>query len=158
MKFRSIYFELANLIGLLILFSAIGAAQSYRGRVQGIVTDQSQAVIAGATVTLLNVGTGVSVVRQSGENGQYLFDLVDPGTYSVSVELSGFSKFVQENILVQTRGDVTVNAMLKAGSVQDSVTVTEAPVSVQFNSSSKDLTLDTKLVNETPRIDRNPFK
>ena len=84
MKFRSIYFELAGLIGLLILFSAIGAAQSYRGRVQGIVTDQSQAVIAGATVTLLNVETGVSVVRQSGENGQYLFDLVDPGTYSVT--------------------------------------------------------------------------
>src|SRR6476659_8180061 len=121
MKFRSIYFELAGLIGLLILFSAIGAAQSYRGRVQGIVTDQSQAVIAGATVTLLNVGTGVSVVRQSGENGQYLFDLVDPGTYSVSVELSGFSKFVQKNILVQTRGDVTVNALLKTGSVQESV-------------------------------------
>jgi hypothetical protein len=158
MKFRRICFELAGLVGLLMLFSAVGAAQSYRGRVQGIVTDQSQAVIAGATVTLLNVGTGVSAVRQSGENGQYLFDLVDPGTYSVSVELSGFSKFVQENILVQTRGDVTVNAMLKAGSVQDSVTVTEAPVSVQFNSSSKDLTLDTKLVNETPRIDRNPFK
>jgi hypothetical protein len=150
--------EMAGLVCLLLLFSSAAMAQSYRGRVQGVVTDQTQAVIAGATVTLLNVGTGVSTVRQSGDNGQYLFDLVDPGTYTVTVELSGFSKYVQENILVQTRGDVTVNALLKAGSVQDSVTVTEAPVSVQFNSSSKDLTLDTRLVNETPRIDRNPFK
>ena len=129
MKFARVGIEMAGLVCLLLLFSSAGMAQSYRGRVQGIVTDQSQAVIAGATVTLLNVGTGVTVVRQSSENGQYLFDLVDPGTYTVTVELSGFSKFVQENILVQTRGDVTVNATLKAGSVQDSITVTEAPVS-----------------------------
>ena len=158
MKFARVGIEMAALLCLLLLFGSPSAAQSYRGRVQGVVTDESQAVIAGATVTLLNVGTGVSVVRQSGENGQYLFDLVDPGTYTVSVELSGFSKFVQENILVQTRGDVTVNALLKTGSVQESVTVSEAPVSVQFNSSSKDLTLDSRLVAETPRIDRNPFK
>ena len=100
----------------------------------------------------------MKVVRQTGEKRSISVRSVDPGTYTITVELSGFSKFIQENILVQTRGDVTVNAMLKAGSVQDSITVTEAPVSVQFNSSSKDLTLDTKMVNEIPRIDRNPFK
>src|SRR6185369_6425433 len=104
---------------LFLLLTFPGWAQNYRGRVQGVVTDQSQAVVGGATVTLLNVATGVSVVRQSSESGLYLFDSVDPGTYTVMVELSGFSKFIQENIVVQTRGDVTVNALLKAGSVQD---------------------------------------
>ena len=107
---------------------------------------------------VLNVGTGVSVVRQSGETGLYLFDLVDPGTYTVTVELTGFAKFVQENIMVQMRGDVTVNAMMKPGSVQESITVTEAPAAVQFNSSNKDFTLDSKMAAEMPRIDRNPFK
>ena len=104
-----------------------GAAQSYRGRVQGVVTDQSQAVIAGATVTLLNVGTGVSVVRQSGESGQYLFDLVDPGTYTVTVELPGFRSSSRRTSWFRRAATSRSTPLLKAGSVQESVTVTEAP-------------------------------
>ncbi len=133
-------------------------AQSYRGRVQGVVTDPTKAVINNATVTLTNVATGVAVVRQTSGTGLYLFDFVDPGTYSVTVEAAGFGKFVQENILVQMRGDVTVDATLKPGSVQSSITVSDAPAQVQFNSSNKDFTLDSKLAEEIPRIDRNPFK
>lgn len=140
------------------MLSSSGLAQSYRGRVQGVVTDQSQAVIVGANVVLLNVATGVKAVRKTSETGLYLFDLVDPGNYSVSVDSVGFGKFVQENINVQMRGDVTVDVNLKTGAVQESVTVTESPVAVQFNSSNKDFTLDSKLTEEIPRIDRNPFK
>ncbi len=150
--------KVALMVSLFLLFITAGFSQSYRGRVQGVVTDQTQAVITSATVTLLNVGTGVSVVRQSSETGLFLFDLVDPGTYSLTVEATGFSKFIQQNIVVQMRGDVTVNAMLKPGALQESVTVSEAPVSVQFNSSNKDFTLDNKMANEVPRLDRNPFK
>lgn len=145
------------LLFLLILCSAT-FAQSYRGRVQGVVTDQTKAVVAGATVTLTNVATGVQVVRKSSDSGLFLFDLVDPGTYIVTVEFTGFNKFVQENILVQMRGDVTVDATLTPGSVQSSVTVTDAPAQLQFNSANKDFTLDSKLAAEIPRIDRNPFK
>jgi len=148
----------AQLLLLLFCFCLTTFAQSYRGRVQGVVTDPSKAVISGATVTLLNVATGVQVVRQSSGTGLFLFDFVDPGTYTVSVESTGFSKFVQENILVQMRGDVTVDAMLKPGSVQSSITVSDAPAQVQFNSSNKDFTLDSKLTEEIPRVDRNPFK
>ncbi len=64
-------------------------AQEYRGRIQGSVTDSTQAVIAGATVTLTNTQTGVSSTRQTNENGRYLFDLVLPGNYSVTVQLQG---------------------------------------------------------------------
>ncbi len=141
-----------------VLLAPSAAAQSYRGRIEGLVTDQTQAIIANATVTLLNVNTGVKVVRQTSETGLYLFDFVDPGTYSITVEATGFSKFVQENIVVQMRGDVTVNAMLKPGTIQDSVTVVESPVAVQFNSANKDFTLDSTLAEEIPRLDRNPFK
>ncbi len=133
-------------------------AQSYRARVQGIITDQTEAVIAGAKVTLLNVATGVQVVRESSETGLYLFDFVEPGSYTLTVEATGFSKFIQENIVVQMRGDVTVDASLKPGAVLESITVSEAPAAVQFNSSTKDFTLDSKMAEEIPRIDRNPFK
>ncbi len=135
---------------LLLIFAASGLAQDYRGRIEGVVTDESKAVIAGASVTLLNVNTGVKVVRQTSDTGLYLFDLVDPGTYSVTIESTGFSRIIQENILVQTRGDVTVNAMLKPGTVQESVTVNETPAAVEFNSANKDFTIDSKMVTEIP--------
>ena len=158
MKFYSFTTRVVVLFLVLLLFTSAAYSQSYRGRVQGVVTDQSRAVIAGATVTLLNVETGVKASHQTGESGLYVFDLVDPGTYTLTVENTGFSKFVQEKITVQMRGDVTVDAMLKPGSVQESITVSEAPAAVQFNSSNKDFTLDSKMAAEIPRIDRNPFK
>jgi hypothetical protein len=133
-------------------------AQSYRAKVSGAVTDQTGASVVGATVTLSNVNTGIKTVRTTNEAGSYLFDLVDPGTYTVTVELTGFSKFNQENVNVQTRGDVTVNATLKPGAVQESVTISDTPPAVEFNSSSRDLTIDSKLAQEMPRYDRNPFK
>src|SRR5438128_10091141 len=104
-------------VGLLLLFitSTSGLAQDYRARVEGIVTDQTKAVIAGATVTLLNVKTGIRTVRKTSDTGLYLFDLVDPGEYSVTIEQAGFGVYLQENIVVQTRGDVTVNATLTPG-------------------------------------------
>jgi hypothetical protein len=147
-------------LALILLFTLTASmlAQTFRGRVQGTVTDESKAVITGASVGLLNVNTGVKVTRQTGATGAYLFDNVDPGTYSVSVEMPGFSKFTQENILVQSGGDVTVNIGLKLGSTASEMTVTEVPAAVEFNSANKDLVLDTKMVAEVPRLDRNPFK
>src|SRR4051812_20348459 len=145
-------------VTLCILFALLAMAQDYRARVEGTVTDQSKSVIASAKVTLLNVNTGVRTVRETSPTGLYLFDLVEPGTYTVSVEVTGFGKFVQENFPVQAHGDVTVNAVLAPGAVQSAVTVSESPVDVQFNSSNRDLTIDSKMATEIPRFDRNPFK
>ena len=146
----------ATLVGLCLLSTL--AAQSYRAKISGLVTDQTAAVVPGATVTLLNINTGVKVVRNTSESGLYLFDLVDPGTYSVTIEATGFVKFIQENVQVQTRDDLTVNATLRPGGVQETITVTDTPVAVQFNTASRDLIIDTKLAEEMPRFDRNPFK
>lgn len=132
-------------------------SQDSRGKVQGRVIDATDAVIVGAAVTLLNDNTGVSATTQSKPNGQYLFDFVIPGTYTVTVEIAGFNKFVQKNILVQARADVTVDARLQTGSTRESVTVEASPVAVQFNTSTMGLTIDTKMTNNLPIIHRNPF-
>ena len=142
----------------LLFFPALLPAQDSRGRIQGIITDQSGAVVPDAKVTLLNVNTGVTVVRQSTGTGLYLFDLVDPGSYVITMEAQGFNKFIQENIVMQAHGDITVNASLKTGSIQESVTVADTPEAVEFNSANKELTIDSKMASEIPRFDRNPFK
>jgi len=146
-----------KVFALICVLALSAAAQDVRARVQGLVTDASQAVVAGAQVTLTNNGTNVAAVTTSNESGQYLFDFVIAGDYTVSVEMQGFRRFVQKNLLVQSRGDVTVDARLEIGSTGEVITVEAAPVSVQFNTSTMALTLDKKMTNELPVINRNPF-
>ena len=98
-------------LALIALVAGFATAQEYRAKVQGLVTDPSQAGIAGAKVALKNVNTGIEAVRETDATGRFLFEFVQPGTYMVSVEATGFSKFIQENITVRTGGDVTVNEL-----------------------------------------------
>src|SRR5215471_20666511 len=147
-------------VAVILLFSALAVsvmAQEYRGRVQGIVADPSQAAIANATVTLRNVNTGVESVRQADAAGHYLFDFVQPGTYSVAIQAAGFQRFVQENITVLTGGDVTVNANLSVGAVTETVNVTEEVSSVQFNTSTMTTTVQGVMLDNLPVLARNPF-
>ncbi|MEZ5356782.1 MAG: carboxypeptidase-like regulatory domain-containing protein [Bryobacteraceae bacterium] len=140
-----------------LAFTAAILAQDYRARLQGTVTDSTEAVVAGASVRLTNSDTGVSVARTSAENGRFLFDFVEPGNYEVSVELEGFNKYVQQNIRVQVRADVTINPILKLGALVETVTVQAAPVEVQFNTSTMALTVDRKMLTDLPVLARNPF-
>ena len=142
---------------LTAMLATNAAGQELRGQVTGVVSDSSGAVVAGATVTLSNDATGVEVTRETNQIGQYLFDFVSPGTYSLVVEMEGFRTFLQHNILVQTRGDVTVNVALEIGAVAETVTVEDTPVAVSFSRTTMETTLDTKMANRLPLINRNAF-
>jgi hypothetical protein len=133
-------------------------AQEARAHVQGVVMDSSGAAIPAATATLVNIQTGVKMVRSGNETGAYRFDYVDPGTYNLTIEASGFGRFSQENFEIMAMGDVTVDATLKTGGVTESVTVSGNVVELQFNTANDSLTLDTKITSDLPRFDRNPFK
>lgn len=140
------------------LFAIPALSQNFRGQVRGLVIDQSGAVLPGAQVALVNVNTGIVTNKTSDDAGLYVFDFVDPGTYRLTIQAPGFEKYVQENVAVQASSDVTVNATLRPGTLEQSVTVEAAPPAVEFNSASQELTIDTKMANDTPRLDRNPFK
>jgi len=141
-----------------ILGSLPVLAQGFRGQVRGLVSETSGAVIPGAAITLANVSTGVTTTKRTDPAGVYIFDFIDPGIYTVTVEVSGFGRYVQSNVVVQAGGQVTVNATLTPGAVQQSITVDATPPAVEFSSSNQELTIDTKMANDTPRIDRNTFK
>jgi hypothetical protein len=144
-----------GMLGLASLNTA--SAQELRGSVRGVITDSSGSFVVGAQVSLKNVSTNIQVQRESNDAGQYLFDFVSPGAYVLNVEMLGFRSFVQENILVQTRSDVTVNARLEVGQLTETIRVTAAPVTVQFNKTTMETTIDTKMSNSLPIIHRNPF-
>jgi hypothetical protein len=108
-------FTAAGLFILGLLSAGSSVAQDYRGRVQGLVTDSSQASVTGARIALRNVNTGVENVQQSNELGQYLFGFVEPGTYSVTGEMVGFSKFIGLAIRIDNKSAFRVGYARPAG-------------------------------------------
>ena len=132
-------------------------AQDYRAKLQGTVADASGGALPGAKVKLRNVGTGVEVTRQTNGEGLYIFDFVESGSYTILVEATGFKRFEQRNILVQNRGDITVNARMEVGGVSEVVTIQDTPVAVQFNSSSDSTTIGNELISQIPLRGRNPY-
>jgi hypothetical protein len=147
----------ALLLGLILLNSS-SEAQNNRAQVEGLVTDSSGAVVPNATVTLKNVNTGIDTVRLTSSTGLYVFDLVNPGNYTLSAKATGFPEFTQPVFQVQSGGDVTINAVLSTGTLTQTITVNAEAGAIEFNNSSDNLTIDTKMANDTPRLDRNPFK
>ncbi|MDQ6677559.1 MAG: carboxypeptidase-like regulatory domain-containing protein [Acidobacteriota bacterium] len=153
--------DFASIAKILTLSTVLLGAlfgQNYRAQIRGVVTDPSAAVLPGATVTLFNTLNGVSTAKTTDASGSYVFDFVDPGAYRITVDATGFSRRVQQNVVAQSGGDVTVNFALTPGTMEQSVTVDAAPPAVEFNSSNQELTIDTRMANDTPRLDRNPFK
>src|SRR2546426_4359064 len=73
--------------------SESGLAQTGRGTIQGVVRDASQAVVPAAHVVLTNTGTRVSQTGQTNEVGFYYFGAVQPGPYTLNVEVAGFKKW-----------------------------------------------------------------
>lgn len=122
--------------GLLVLVM-VGAAwgQGTTSRVVGTVVDPAGAVVAGATVTLTNEATQVSFTTQTTSAGTYVFDSVQVGTYTITVEMQGFKKFVSQGNVLTIGQPMTVNVTLEVGQVAEVVEVEAAAELVQTSTS-----------------------
>ncbi|HWF39959.1 MAG TPA: carboxypeptidase regulatory-like domain-containing protein [Candidatus Acidoferrales bacterium] len=104
------------------------SAQQTLGGITGTVTDESGAVIPGATVTAVGDQTKLTRTAQSSDTGAYLFTNLPIGTYTITVTHTGFDTLSIPMIQVQADRTATVNAMLKIGEVGQTVTVEETPL------------------------------
>ena len=80
---------------LLLTLPAAAGAQVLYGSLVGNVSDDTGAAVPGATVTIRNKGTGTSRDTTTDATGAYRFDTVQPGMYSVTVQLTGFRTFTR---------------------------------------------------------------
>ena len=101
-------------------------AQQDAATILGEVTDSSGAVIPGATVTVTNVATGISLSTTTNERGVYSLPGLRPGEYTVTIELQGFSKFVRSGITLQVAQVLRLDVALQTGSVTETVQVEAA--------------------------------
>ena len=119
-----------SLLLLVVLFSSFTLlAQTFRGGIEGTVTDASGAAIAAARVTATDPATGTSRSVQTDDAGNYTFTELPLGTYEVSVEHEGFRKQLVRGVLVAVGSPTRANAVLTPGQVRETVDVSaEIPV------------------------------
>jgi outer membrane receptor protein involved in Fe transport len=106
------------------LLPANVSAQALYGTIAGTVTDDSGAAIPGATVTVVNQGTGLEVSGVTNETGAFAIRNLQPGTYTVKASLQGFKEYVQTGLPVNQNDTSNVQAKLEIGALTESVTVT----------------------------------
>ncbi len=115
---------------LLGLFcSCFVSAQTFRGGIQGTVSDSSGAAIPDAKVTVTSPGTGLTRSTQTSQTGEYAFAELPPGAYNVTVTKSGFGTAAVSNVQVMVSANARADAKLSPGNVQQTVEVSaEVPV------------------------------
>ena len=113
------------------LFAALGApsawAQATWGAISGYVSDPSGAAVPGANVTVAEVRTGIVTKGLTDSVGLYNITHLDPGEYKLTVEASGFKRFIQEHVTLQVDSTVRIDPKLELGEVSQQVSVTAAP-------------------------------
>jgi hypothetical protein len=107
----------------LLLAAANLAAQTFRGTVLGSVTDAQGAVVAGAHVTVKNLGTGLERNTETSADGSYALPELPIGTYTVTITLNGFQTSVTTGVVVDVAGERRVDAAMKPGQVSTRVEV-----------------------------------
>jgi hypothetical protein len=125
-------------------------AQSDTGVIDGRVLDESKAAVPGATVTARNVATGFSRSAVSGPTGTYRIEFLPPGTYDVTVELSGFATMVFKGAIVQVGTSTNQDFTMKVASVSESITVTGESPLVQTTKSDVGQVINSNLVENMP--------
>ena len=145
------------IVSLFLILVMCGWAQTNRARVEGIVVDESKAIVAGANVTLANVNTGIKVLRQTSASGLYLFDNVDPGTYSVTVEATNLAK-KEARVEVFVGKPVELNFQLSVGTTSTIVEVVgESGMQVNTESQTLGATFDNAAIQTLPTLNRDPY-
>jgi outer membrane receptor protein involved in Fe transport len=125
---------LAVAAAVLLLLPRPVAAQERFGGLTGIVTDTSGAVLPGTTVTITSKDTGAVRSVVTGDSGQYSVQDLDPGRYTVTIELSGFARAEIADVAITLGKTIKVDAQLKVGDLTEVVQVSGAPQDIDVRS------------------------
>jgi outer membrane receptor protein involved in Fe transport len=127
------------------------------GSIVGTITDSSGGAVPGAQVMARSQDEGLTRTVKSNETGSYVLPQLPIGTYSITVEATGYQKFVSENVKVDADQNVRVDALLQPGHVSQQVTVTAAPPLVDTHSDTISVIIPQELVNEMPTSTGQPL-
>jgi Carboxypeptidase regulatory-like domain len=146
---------------LLLVFVALGLlsvpanADELYGRIRGIITDPTGAVMPGAQLKLTNAETGIVRDATSGSDGGFLFVNLNPGTYNLTATKASFKLFDVKGIQVIQNQIYVQNVAMQLGAASESVEVVANPVQVESTNIQLGATLTGDAIREMPLLNRN---
>jgi hypothetical protein len=155
---RKISIALSAALFCIALFAGSTLAQQITATLSGTITDPSGAVVPGATVTATSVETGLVKTATTNNEGNYTITFLQPGTYNITVNQTGFSPVTRENVRLEVAQTASIDITLgvTAGQVVVDVEGGETPL-LQTETSQIETTIEQKLIEDLPSSERNIF-
>jgi hypothetical protein len=139
----------------LLASSVPAGAQAVTGTILGDVKDESRAVVAGTTVSLLHVGTGFTRTVVTDSSGAYTAPLLPTGSYTVSAELAGFKRVTRLNVRLGVDQKVRIDLELSVGELSETIDVRGGFPLIQTSSSDLSTTVESDQIEDLPLNGRN---
>jgi len=137
------------------LFCAPLFSQTSQGTIQGAVLDQTGGTVAGATVTVTDVARGVARTLTTDSAGQYAASALNPGTYTVRAEATGFQTLERTGVLIEVGQYIRLDLVVRPGQQTQTVTVTEEIPTINTTDATLGGTVSNEAINDLPLNGRN---
>ncbi len=139
-----------------LLLSAAAFAQYTTSSLAVAISDPSGAPVEQAKITIRNLETGLQRTSNSTGGGTYTFTALPVGSYEVSIEKTGFSKFLQTGITLTVDQPVNIPVRLQIGSVLEQVTVASDAELINTESGTVGQVINSKKIVDLPLNGRTP--
>jgi hypothetical protein len=141
----------------ILLCTLTAVAQIQNGQFEGTVTDPTGAAIAGAKVTVTNLGTGLTVSLTTNQNGLYVAKELPVGTYKITAEAPGFKTRSNTNVTLNAGSILRVDQRMEVGQANTVVEVSGEATIVNTEDSKLATTVDSEQIANLPLNGRNVF-
>ena len=132
-----------------------GHSQTFRGSINGAVSDQTGAALAGAVVKATDTGTGIALTTVTTAEGQFSFQDLPPGAYQVAVTASGFTPVTVDKIPVTAGAIYTLPVTLRVGQQATAVEVSAAAITVDTTTVTQSDTIPDQALQDIPMNGRD---
>jgi hypothetical protein len=151
-------FKVTLVISLMLLGSLALFGQAETGTISGTVTDSSNAVVAGATVTVVSTATNQSRSVTTGSVGEYAIPSLKPSSYTLTIEHPGFEKYTRQvTVDVGARMDVSAQLSITGSSTTVEVTASGESATVNTETQSLSQVVTAQQITDLPTLTRNPY-
>jgi len=140
-----------------LLTTSAAFAQEFRSTIGGRVTDPSGSAVVSAKVVAAETQTGAKYEATTGQGGEYTLTFIPPGPYTITAEIKGFRKHVQEGVTVSTNQRLTIDISLQLGSQTESITVSADVQMLQTASASVGQVIGESQIAVMPMNGRTPL-
>ncbi len=149
------FFRMFTLTSILVLSSIAAIGQVATSTLSGSVLDPSGAVVANATITVKNIGTGAEFKTTTASNGTFSVPQLAAGMYTVTIAATGFKQAVVQDVKMDVATPASVNVALEVGQQSESVVVQGGADILQTQSANISTTITGRQITELPFSSRD---